>query len=93
MIGKIYGRSYIWVEEGLAKPCQAATARSSPAQAQVGEQLPTVEYLIESGKSCPRKVERDKSRTSDLPGATMLDKPVELKAPRSQVLRYVGYEW
>ncbi len=38
-------------EMGL-KPCQATTSRSSPVQAQVGEQqLRTVEYLIESGKS------------------------------------------
>jgi hypothetical protein len=34
-------------------------------------------------KSCRRKAEQDRSRTPDLRGATMYDKPVEPKAPRT----------
>ncbi len=37
----------------------------------VGEQLRTVEYLVESGKSCRKKAEQDRSRTPVLRGATM----------------------
>jgi hypothetical protein len=53
-------------------------------QARVGEQLRTVEYLVQSRvvNLSRRKAERDRSRTPVLHGATMLDKPVELKAPR-----------
>ena len=56
--------------------------------------LRTVEYLMQSGvvNLSRRKAERDRSQTPVLGGATMYDKPVKLKAPHSEMLRYVDYE-
>ena len=55
--------SYICVEVRAVETLSSNHRRSSPVQARVGEQLHTVEYLVQSRvvKLSQRKVERDRS--------------------------------
>ncbi len=60
-------------------------------EAQVGVQLRTVSTSLRMVNSMPRNAEQERAQTLGTSGAIMWELPVELKDPRSKVLRYVHW--
>ena len=86
MVNHTYGGS-----KGAAKPCQATTARA-PVQAQVGGSATYVKEHVESGQSsqyCGTRLVLNSGPTWSN-HVRYTSKP---KAPHSQGLGYVHYEW